>query len=131
MPPITHVDPKQVLPSFYKLFYHRIICKHCGITHSHSDVYAAVAIRAGFTYVPLKTLSDLEYNLPVKVETLEATSTPFCHMCWHPGMLNHLPKPIQPAPVPPTWVAAGVDKPKKAPKPIGPKTYTIDDLDID
>ena len=138
MTPKTLIDPKTVTPSFYKMFYHRVKCQHCGLVHSYSEVFAYVAVASGYTAIvpPLKSMGEVEYNLTVKVESQEMRSSPWCHMCWNPDLLKGLPKADaqRQRPIAPSWAGTGLnpnskaakDKPKK-----GPKTYTIDDLDID
>jgi hypothetical protein len=149
MMPLILSDPRKtgIAPTFYKLFHHRHQCKTCGLTHTHSEVFAMVAVQgSGFSGVPLHSLSDLQYNIPIKTETLPISTTPFCHICLNPDILKGLPKPntASQRPPPPSWVGLGLtqpkpDRPKSSVRPPRsgstgtpkPKTYTIDDLDID
>lgn len=131
-------DPKHLTPTFYKMFYRRVKCQHCGTTHSYDQIVAMVQVAGGYNGVPVKSMGDVEYNLPIKVETVDLETTPWCHLCFHPDLLKHLPKadPTKQRPQAPSWAGTGLSKPKPQPKPkpakdsSKPKTYTIDDLDI-
>src|SRR5262245_41605680 len=137
--PKIMTDPKTMVPHHYKMVYRRIQCKNCGLVHTYDDVYAMIAPIAGsgFRIVECYAQSDIEYCLPVKVETATLTTRPFCHICFHPDLLKGKPQPKpQPTRPAPSWLGAGLDKPQAKPKPKAdqpkpPKTYTIDDLDID
>jgi hypothetical protein len=134
--PLTLTDPRSLTPTYYQLLYRRVKCSHCGIVHSYDDVLAMVAVNSGFTGIPIKSMAEIEYQLPVKVTTVEQTSVPFCHMCFHPDLLKGLPKADarrQRAAVVGGFTPGPNAKPQpKAKKePKGPKTYTVDDLDID
>ncbi len=142
MTPISLIDAKSIVPTFYKMFYFRTKCTYCGIIHSHDEVFAAMQLVSGVSMVPLKNMADIHYNLPVKVETINKTS-PFCHMCWNPEMLKHLPMAdaAKQRPITPSWAGTGVNpnsaaaKAHKTKPDTKPKkkvyTGTIDDLDID
>lgn len=141
MTPISLINPKSVTPTFYRMTYRRIKCNHCGLIHSHDEVYAMVAVASGFTRVEIKSMSDVMWNLPVKVDTAALDTTPWCHICWNPDLLKGLPKPdaASQRPVTPSWAGTGINPNSKAAKDAKdakkPKkkvwTGTVDDLDID
>jgi len=132
-------EPQTMVPHHYKMVYRRVQCRNCGLIHSYDDVWAMIqpVAGSGFRIVECYQQSDIEYSLPVKVETAPLVTRPFCHICFHPDLLKGKPKPAAQAtkPVPPSWVGAGPQAKPKAPKskpePKQPRTYTVDDLDID
>ena len=145
MTPLIMTSPKKVgiAPTFYRLIHHRHQCQRCGLVHAHSEIFAMVAVGSGFNGAPCYTTGDLQFNIPIKTETRPLVTTPFCHMCLHPDIVKHLPKPTPDSqrPPAPSWVGMGLtqpkpDRPKSAarqnnsPKPAK-KAPSIDDLDID
>lgn len=137
--PKSLIDPKSVVPTFYKLFYQRVICKNCGLVHSNDYVRGFFAVASGYSSFECYSMADVEWNIPVKVETLAAKTIPWCHICFHPDLVAKLPKPSAAAqrPISPSWAGTGLNpnaKPAKATKPKKEKkvwTGTVDDLDID
>jgi hypothetical protein len=136
IPPKTLIDPTGHTPIAYKLFHRRQECRGCGNTYVHCEVMAMIphpVVRTGFIYVPCYTQKDLLFNVPVRVETKALEATPFCHNCWRPGMLSHLPTPRpQPPKVAPSWISGEpkASGPSKTPTSRTKRVYTIDDLEI-
>lgn len=132
--PITHANPQRDVPHHYRLFERTNVCAHCGAEYSYSEVFAAMPYRSGFSLAPCNSAGDVAFNLPVKVEKTPFKTIPFCHQCWKPGMLNHLPRPqvaVNVAPAKPTWASqpsqptAAKDKPKST---KDKKPPSLDDL---
>lgn len=136
-PPKTMINPPDAPPIAYKLFHHKQVCHNCSRVHMHTDfmaMYAHPLVKTGFIYVPCHRTSDVAFNAPVQVETKVYDATPYCFECYKPGILSHLPVPPKPTVVKIVVGGPQVTPPQPKTKPVkqpkGPKTYTIDDLDI-
>jgi len=146
LPPKTLVPARSLDVHFYTLYHRKQHCLKCGAVHEHSDILARYPIPSGYGGAPCKFSKDVEFNLKVQVVQMDDGTIPFCHECYEPNMLHHLPtKTISMTKIVPSWVGAGTvpepAKPKAAPKPKAPKLdeveyqwktggLTADDLDF-
>jgi hypothetical protein len=95
---------KEFVPHKYILYIHSQSCNSCGSTHKHSEVYGETHIKAqsGGKYItnrrPVSAMTQVKYNLPITVIPHQ-TTVPFCHICFRPAMLSHLPNVPKPEPV--------------------------------
>jgi hypothetical protein len=68
-------------------------CQGCKTKHLHSELYAGTLARGGgMVWSAITKPSDFRYNLNIEVLQHQTTVTLFCHECFNPNVLNHLPR---------------------------------------
>jgi hypothetical protein len=124
--PKTLVTNQKLPPIAYIIELKTIHCTTCNAHHVYSEAYELRIYSNYKNLTPVRSRTDLRYNMPIQVSDRGVAFTAICHECTRPGMLSHLPKPPQLK-----VVVSGAQAPT-APKPKAPKPKhapSIDDTD--
>lgn len=103
MRPITMAPQADIPPHHYVCLRKTQVCLRCQTQHSWTELYSETHLRSRLhagKYVtnwrPIKTLSDIQYNLPITQLTHPVDRVPMCFECSGQATLAHLPQPPQP-----------------------------------
>lgn len=144
-----HLAPpdRDIVPHSYVIHLHSQLCR-CGSLHEHSELYAKTHLRRtdgdhwGRKYVtnlrPIHKPEEVQYNLPIETIKLDVKRIPFCHECYGPATLTHLPPPpAQDTRKPHETLSTSTllrnsplhqDLEPKKTKPSKKQTFTLDDI---
>jgi hypothetical protein len=120
-------------PSNYVVVKTKTMCINCNTTHEQSTVTAKTWMHSRMTSKPfanqrpVRSPTEISYNLPIEIENRPIERIPFCHECFETISLSHLPLPPQ---VDVARVVSSTltdSKPAKSP-PKSKTPFTIDDL---
>ena len=131
--PIFMARPNEGTPPHnYVVLLQRTLCVNCGSTHELSSItaktflYSRLASRQCPNQRPVRSPSEITYNLPVEMELRPIERIPFCHECFESVSLSHLPAPPQPQTK--VIIGSGLTNPPKANAPKAKAKFTIDNL---
>ena len=124
--PRTLTSNQPIPPIAYIVERRTIHCNHCHTNHEFSEAFELRVYRNYKNLAPLRSMADVKYNMPIRIDNRGTSFTAMCHECITTGMLNHLPRPPRAqAPIVAGYTAP--DKPTKQPKTK--HTPSIDDTD--
>lgn len=91
--PRTMTSNQPIPPIAYIVERRTIHCNHCHTNHLFSEAFELRVYRNYKNLAPLRSMGDIKYNMPIRIDDRGTSFTALCHECVTSGLLNHLPKP--------------------------------------